>query len=195
MADMARNLEFSEDEAIQKATEVFWKKGYTATSMRDLTEAMQINISSLYNTIGDKRDLFIKCIRHYTDVRMKAVERRMADFDSPFEALEAFIKDAANIITTEPDSCMCVKTTFEIAGNDPGIQQVINEYNQYTHQFIVSLVKNAQRAGEIPRSEDAGTIANYLDSLFTGWYNSFTMYQDRNRILQMAAYVIHHLKK
>jgi len=48
---MARNVEFNEATAIQKAMEVFWKKGYNATSLRDLTDAMQINSSSLYNTI------------------------------------------------------------------------------------------------------------------------------------------------
>lgn len=62
---MARNVEFSEEIAIQRAMEVFWKKGYLGASMRDLTDAMQINSSSLYNTIGDKRELFVRCIRSY----------------------------------------------------------------------------------------------------------------------------------
>ena len=44
---MARNVEFDEERAIQKAMEVFWKKGYSGASMRDLTGAMQINASSL----------------------------------------------------------------------------------------------------------------------------------------------------
>lgn len=191
---MARNLEFNEDQVIQKAMEVFWDKGYSATTMRELTDAMQINISSLYNTIGDKRQLFIRCIKHYTEMRIRTAEQRVANFDSPFEALEAFIKDAANIITTEPNSCMCVKTAFEIEGNDADVQKVINDYNDYTHQFLKRMVKNAQNAGEIPPNEDAATIANYLVSLFTGWYNSYIMYQDRNKILKMATYVIRSLR-
>jgi TetR/AcrR family transcriptional repressor of nem operon len=191
---MARNLEFNEDEVIQKATEVFWKKGYTATSMRDLTDAMQINISSLYNTIGDKRQLFVRCIRHYTELRMREREQLVADFGSPFEALKTFITNAAHIITTEPNSCMCIKTAFEIQGNDIEVQKVINDYNDNTHQFLKRMVEDAQNAGEISQSDNAATIANYLDSLFTGWYNSYIMYQDRNRILEMAAYVITHLR-
>lgn len=63
---MARNIEFDEDIAIQKAMAVFWKNGFGGTTIRDLTEAMDINSSSLYNTIGDKHQLFVKCISNYT---------------------------------------------------------------------------------------------------------------------------------
>jgi TetR/AcrR family transcriptional repressor of nem operon len=56
---MARNREFNEQEAIKRAMDVFWKKGYNGASMRDLTDAMQINSSSLYNSIGDKHKLFV----------------------------------------------------------------------------------------------------------------------------------------
>jgi len=191
---MARNLEFDEEKVIQKAMEVFWKKGYSATSTRDLTEAMQINISSLYNSIGDKHALFVRCIRHYAKVRIKALQQRIADFDSPFTALENFIKEAARTIISEPNSCMCVKATFETEGNDPDVQKAINEYNDYMHQFMKHLVENAQKAGEISTNEDADTIADYLDSLFTGWYNSYIMHNDRERILKMAALSIKHLK-
>jgi len=69
---MARNIEFDEDKAIQKAMAVFWKKGFGGTTMRDLTEAMDINSSSLYNTIGDKHQLFVKCISNYTKKGMVA---------------------------------------------------------------------------------------------------------------------------
>ena len=57
---MARCVEFNEVEKIEKAMNVFWEKGYNATSMQDLVDAMQINRSSLYNTIGDKHDIWEK---------------------------------------------------------------------------------------------------------------------------------------
>lgn len=191
---MPRNQEFNESEVIQKAMEVFWKKGYGATTTRDLTEAMRINISSLYNSIGDKRQLFVRCIRHYAEVRIKALEARAATYPSPFKALEAFIRDAANTIVTEPSSCMCVKAAFEIEGDDPDVNSAINAYNDYVHEFIRRMVVGAQESGEIRKTENADTIADYLDSLFTGWYNSFVLHKDRDRIIQMAAYAISHLK-
>lgn len=191
---MARHQEFVEEEVIQKAMEVFWRKGYASTTTRDLTEAMQINISSLYNSIGDKRQLFIRCVKHYSDVRIRAAESRIAQYETPFLALEAFISDAAKTIITEPNSCMCIKAAFEIEGDDPEVNQAINTYNDYVHEFMKRMIIRAQESGEVAVSENADTVADYLDSLFTGWYNSFILHRDPNRILQMAKYAIGHLK-
>lgn len=174
--------------------EVFWRKGYTATSTRDLTEAMQINISSLYNSIGDKHTLFVKCIRHYSSERIKALEARVSAYASPVTALEAFIKDAAATIITEPNSCLCIKAAFEAEGDDPEVNSAINVYNDFLHDFMKRMVVQAQELGEIRQSEDADTIADYLDSLFTGWYNSFLLHKDADRIRQMAGFAIRHLK-
>src|SRR4051812_44337152 len=95
---MARNVEFNEDTAIQKAMEVFWKKGYHGASLRDLTDAMKINSSSLYNTIGDKQELFVRCVQHYTDLRKKDWDIRLASSKSPFTVLVAYIHDAVGVI-------------------------------------------------------------------------------------------------
>lgn len=192
---MARLLEFDEEKAVQKAMEVFWEKGYASTSMRDLTDAMQINSSSLYNTIGDKQKLFIKCIKNYTDMRIRATENRYKNFDSPLQVLESFIRDAADIITTEPNSCLCIKATFETEGKNPEIQKIVNSYDNFNHQFLQNLIQNAQDLGEISNDEAAMNIADYLGSVFIGWYNSFVLYQDRNKILSMADFVIRQLKR
>ncbi|MGK9119766.1 TetR/AcrR family transcriptional regulator [Olivibacter jilunii] len=192
---MARLIEFDEEQAIQKAMEVFWKKGYAATSMRDLTDAMQINSSSLYNTIGDKHRLFVRCIKHYIKMRIDAVEQRYISFASPIQALESFIKDAADIITTEPNSCLCVKATFEIEGDDPEIQAIITSYDNFTHRFLKDLVEKAQSQHQIGQNENADTVADYLVSTFIGWYNSFILHQDRNKILNMADFIIRQLRR
>jgi TetR/AcrR family transcriptional regulator, transcriptional repressor for nem operon len=56
---------FDEDLALANAKEVFWKKGYNAASMQDLVDAMQISRQSLYDTYGNKEDLFVKCLQSY----------------------------------------------------------------------------------------------------------------------------------
>ena len=62
---MPRPKEFIPDDAIEKAMQVFWHKGYEATSMEDLLSAMDLNRGSLYDTFGDKRQLFLKVIDRY----------------------------------------------------------------------------------------------------------------------------------
>ena len=86
---MARCVEFNEVEKIEKAMNVFWEKGYNATSMQDLVDAMQINRSSLYNTIGDKHQLFMKCIGNYFDNAMLEVKEKVCKETSAKAALMA----------------------------------------------------------------------------------------------------------
>ena len=59
---MSRNKAFNEEEVIDKAVKVFWAKGYEATSMQDLIDAMGIQRGSLYATFGSKQQLFLKSL-------------------------------------------------------------------------------------------------------------------------------------
>ncbi|SHM86829.1 transcriptional regulator, TetR family [Chitinophaga jiangningensis] len=192
---MARLVAFNEEQAVQKAMEVFWRKGYTATSMRDLTDAMQINSSSLYNTIGDKQELFKRCLHRYTNERMEEMEVRYKSPKSPLKALELYINDAVHIITTDPNSCLCLKATFEIEGDVPEIQAVINSYDHYRHRLLTHLLKSAQDLGEIPDDEKPEVIADYLGSIFVGWYNSLVLHKDKSKIVRMADLVKRQLKR
>ena len=62
-----RPREFDVDEALDRALEVFWRKGYEGASLPDLTEAMGINRPSLYAAFGSKEDLFRKALARYAE--------------------------------------------------------------------------------------------------------------------------------
>lgn len=190
---MARNIEFNEEKAIQKAMEVFWKKGYAGASLRNLTDAMQINSSSLYNTIGDKHQLFVKCIKNYTEMRMEEAKKLVATTKSPFTALIDLINYSANIIISSEIGCMVVKTTFEIAADDKDIQAILKKDIESTHDFLRTLIINARELGEIAEGEDPEMLTDYVLSIFTGWYKSYAIHQDPIRIRKMAKYLINQL--
>jgi TetR/AcrR family transcriptional repressor of nem operon len=187
---MARNVEFNEVEAIQKAMEVFWKKGYNATSLRDLTDAMQINSSSLYNTIGDKQELFVRCVQHYTDIRKKDWDERLTSKASPLAVLVDYIHEAVNVIINGECSCMAVKSAFEVATNDDRVKQILAADDQRSFQFLHDLIKNAMEKGEISNDEDPALLADYFNSTWTGWYESFILHRDPVKIKSMAEYLI-----
>src|SRR5713226_921489 len=65
---MARHKEFDRDEALHKAMEVFWSRGYGAASIQDLVKRMGINRQSLYDTFGDKHALYLQALDRYRDV-------------------------------------------------------------------------------------------------------------------------------
>ena len=86
---MARTKTFDPSVALEQAMAVFWLKGYEATSMQDLVEAMGINRASLYATFGDKRQLFLAAIAHYDAT---VVRPAMAPLEAPGAAKAEIIQ-------------------------------------------------------------------------------------------------------
>lgn len=191
---MPKNVKFDEQLAISKAMDVFWKKGYSGASMRDLTEAMGINSSSLYNTIGDKHQLFVKCIKNYTESRRDAAEKKLQNISSPIHAIEQFINGAAHSITNEPNSCLAIKTTFEMAIDDSEVQKILRSDNSFTYNLILDLVEKAINEKEIRSTNDAAMLTDHIINNFTGWHESFIINQDKLRISKMAQFLIQLLK-
>ncbi|UYQ95608.1 TetR/AcrR family transcriptional regulator [Chitinophaga horti] len=192
---MPRNVAFNEDQAIQYAMEVFWEKGYNGTSLRDLTDAMKINSSSLYNTIGDKQELFVRCIRHYTAIRNADLRRRANSSASPLQTLKQYIDDAVTSITNEPNGCMAVKTAFEVANKDERIKAILKQDGENTYQFLYTLLNKSIKQREIPDTEEPAMLADYLMSMLTGWYESYIVHRDADKIRKMAGYFLHQLSK
>lgn len=192
---MPRNVEFDEEEAIQRAMEVFWEKGFHNTSLRDLTEAMKINSSSLYNTIGDKQELFVRCVRHYTEIRKRDLQKRLKSPDSPLTTLVKYINDAVDVIIGGDNSCMAVKTAFEVATNDQRVKDVLKADSDDAYDFLHTLIKKAMEQGEISSEEDPELLADYFINIWTGWYESYIIHKDPVKIRKMAQYFIKQITK
>lgn len=187
---MARNKEFNEQEAITRAMDIFWKKGYSGTSMRDLTNAMQINSSSLYNSIGDKHQLFIKCIENYTDKKIAEVKARSLKIESPLEAITNFINESVNTLLYTSDSCFAIKTTFEVASNDATVQNILKSNINETHLLLVDLINKAIEKNEISNDDTPDTMADFILSSFTGWHESYILHNNPLKIKKMAQYLV-----
>jgi TetR/AcrR family transcriptional repressor of nem operon len=192
---MARNLEFKEEEAIKKAMEVFWKKGYSGTSIRDLAEAMNIKISSIYNTMGDKHQLFIKCIRSYTQNRALDAQNSVSRMRSPLKAIISFIEGAVHTILYSSNSCLAIKTTFEVAATDPELQAILREDHEFTYRLLGGLIRKAIAVKELPADTDVGILADFILNNFTGWHESYIINQDPIRIKKLAKYLIGQISK
>jgi TetR/AcrR family transcriptional repressor of nem operon len=191
---MGRTVEFDEEAAITKAMNVFWAKGYNGASMRDLTAAMQINSSSLYNTIGDKQQLFRKCIRQYTQARMTDIRAIAAAAQSPRQAIVAVIQDAVAYTVSGNNSCLGIKTTFEVGAADAEVRAILQQGDDAFHVMLLHLVQAAMAAGELDAAEDAAVVTDYIINSFTGWYESYILHHDLLKINKMADYLIRSLR-
>src|SRR6187402_1962056 len=92
---MGRKLAFDRDEALQKAMESFWVKGYKKTSMRDLAERLELHLGSVYNSLGSKEAVFEQALRLYFDVHIHPKLAAMKAHPHPLQAIEQYLSDVA----------------------------------------------------------------------------------------------------
>jgi TetR/AcrR family transcriptional repressor of nem operon len=192
---MARTVEFNECEIIEKAMNVFWEKGYQATSMQDLVDAMQINRSSLYNTIGDKHQLFMKCIGSYFDNAMLEIKEKVAKEPSSLQALINIIRDKAAWVVNCEKGCLGIKTIFEIAPEDAEVRNLLSKNNDIYLDFLTEVVQKAIDDKELETEDDASLMAEYILTTFTGWKQAYILHRDPIKIKKMSEYLIKHITR
>ncbi len=183
---MARNIEFIPEEKIEKAMQVFWCKGYTAASLADLTEAMQLNKSSLYNSFGDKHTLFKECLKNYGKLTEKDYAAAIDKGINAISKLDNVIDTIVSLSTERPNSCLGVKTSFELASDDKEVHDLIKVGNDRTIGRIRCLMEQAQSEGDIRTERNVDTMAHFLFNSFSGLRQSFIIYEDAQLVLKMG---------
>ena len=119
---MARPIQFDRPHAVNRALVLFWRKGYQATSLADLLEAMNIGRSSFYAAFTDKRSLFIECLDLFAARTIEWL-RGSRDRMPPVDALQGFFErsfiGAGGAAASRGHwGCMLVSTVLEMAGVD-----------------------------------------------------------------------------
>lgn len=95
---MGRLREFDEEKALDAAMQLFWEKGYAATSLSDLTAKMEIQKPSLYSAFGDKEGLFEAALRRYTNLHAARIRTKLQSGKSVKEAIRTLFE---NIVEEE----------------------------------------------------------------------------------------------
>ena len=91
---MPRTKQFNREEILEKALEIFWRKGFHATSMQDLVNFLGINRASLYDTFGGKKKLFLECIAKYRANNQTKLDDMLGREIPAKEFLDSFLKNA-----------------------------------------------------------------------------------------------------
>jgi TetR/AcrR family transcriptional repressor of nem operon len=166
---VARPKEFDREEALSAAMQVFWTKGYEATSLDDLLGAMKIGRQSLYDTFGDKRALFMAALERYralTDAYLRTCLSDAPTVKAAFQRLFMQVVD-------EPEShqrrgCLLVNSAVELAPHDPATAQVVGDYQRATERLFRRGLELAQKRGEVSAERDVRALARYLVSALQG---------------------------
>ncbi|ACR70971.1 TetR/AcrR family transcriptional regulator [Edwardsiella ictaluri] len=115
---MARPLQHDRDVALQQAVALFWRRGYFATSMKEIEQALNMRPGSIYAAFGNKAALFSSALTRYTQSQVDAFFALMADYPDPFSGAEAFLRHFGATCSTELPSSVCflVKSLLELEG-------------------------------------------------------------------------------
>ena len=166
---MARPKEFDPATALDKAMQVFWRKGYEATSIEDLVTSMDINRGSLYETFGDKQQLFLAAMDHYCN---GMVADRLKRLDQPGPALETikhFIRDMVRMaLATRRKGCLIANTAMELACHEKEIGDRVASALGGVEDAYYKALTRAKKQGELRKDQDPRALARYLTTMMQG---------------------------
>src|SRR5579871_2078456 len=126
---MARIKEFDTNEALDKAIDLFWDKGYNACSMQDIVEGLGLSRSSIYETFGDKRQLFLEALKKYQRAALEAMEK---DINAASDVREVLKQIFGSILPGNQNcslekGCFMVNSAIELAPHDPEIAAIVKD--------------------------------------------------------------------
>jgi len=167
---MPRPKEFNPDDALDKAMQVFWHKGYEATSMGDLLSAMNLNRGSLYDTFGDKRTLFLKVMDRYCTT---FVGPKFSLLDQPGPALPTlrqFINDITERGLADPQrrGCFISNTVMELSPHEKEIAGTLRQALKLAEDAFFKILTRAKKQGELKDDKDPRALARFLTTMMQG---------------------------
>ncbi|WP_309053643.1 TetR/AcrR family transcriptional regulator [Streptomyces sp.] len=168
---MARPRQFDEKNAVTSATDLFWRRGYHATSVRDLGDELKLTPSSLYRTFTDKHTLFLRALDHYRATESVQARQRLDATDRP--VLEVLREWMLWLVACPADGtpgrgCFVVNTATELGTTDEKVQQRTEAAFEVTRQALRSALAEGRDRGELPEDLDADAAAELLFTTVLG---------------------------
>lgn len=160
---------------------LFWSKGYEATSVSDLVQVMGVHRGSLYAAFGDKHALFLAAVKHYIS---SVVARHVSLLRGPqrgLDAVRAFFDDIVDFSISDTRSCGCFITNSaaELASHDKAVADILREsLDRLENAFTQSLLQ-ARESGTITGDRDPVVQARFLTSSLHGLRVSAKLHPDR----------------
>ncbi|HDR7624991.1 TPA: TetR/AcrR family transcriptional regulator [Bacillus mycoides] len=167
---MARLREFDKEKALDAAMQLFWEKGYAATSLSDLTAKMEIQRPSLYAAFGDKEGLFEAALRRYTNLHAASIRTKLQKEQSVKEAIRIFFE---NMVEEEykkesNKGCFCINTMVEIAPHNEKFEVLTREHQMYLSVIFQELITKEIQSGELQSDVNAKALAQTLVTSLIG---------------------------
>jgi TetR/AcrR family transcriptional repressor of nem operon len=167
---VARTKEFDPEAALQAALELFWRRGYEATSMSDLVEHLGVGRASIYATFGSKHELYMKALERYQE-QLPDLLRELSRPGPVLPAVHAVVRRYADEAAAEElrlHGCFLTNTAAELAPHDPAAARQVERNWDQLETVLHSALVRAQAQGELSADRDPLTLARMLLVLLQG---------------------------
>ncbi|MFF4324766.1 TetR/AcrR family transcriptional regulator [Streptomyces sp. NPDC001568] len=168
---MARTKEFDPEAALQAALELFWRRGYEATSMADLVEHLGIGRASIYATFGNKHDLYLKALDRYNENRDSSLLGELSRPGPALPAVRALVRRfaaEANADDRRLQGCFVTNTAAELGAHDAAAARRVEASWDHVETLLHSALVRARAQGELPEGRDPRGLARMLLVLMQG---------------------------
>ncbi len=181
---MGRKLEFNYERAVERATGVFWAKGYSAASMRDLLKAMRIGEGSFYHLFGSKNRLYLECLRLYNET---VTRQRLDALDaepSVGKALRAFftglIEDLDN--PKKPHVCLMARSLSSDVLGEADLGASVKSGMRVVEERLSARLERAKGDGELPSSYQTDISAQIIFTFLQGYFRVVKVLKPREEM-------------
>jgi len=145
---MVNSVKFDRTVVIEKATQLFWAKGFYGTSMRDLLDTVDLRAGSLYASFGDKEQLFKEALNCYGQASAEFLAQCETEHPLALEALKAFARSSVLNSDKAPSRvCMLVKTMAELSGQQEDLTTLARHWLQIMEERFYLLFASAKQQG------------------------------------------------
>ncbi|MDX6406375.1 MAG: TetR/AcrR family transcriptional regulator, transcriptional repressor for nem operon [Blastocatellia bacterium] len=179
---MGRQKEFDREEALHKAMEVFWTRGYGASSIQDLVKHMSINRQSLYDTFGDKHALYLQALDRYREVESHKIIELLERPGSVKRNLRQLFETAIEKALSERRGCFMGNAMSELAGRCKDTAARTCGNMGAAHEAFYRALLRGKKEGELKRIRDARAVAHFLYSSLQGLVLTGKATQDRKTL-------------
>lgn len=189
---MARTKAFCEDRVIQQAMELFRRRGYEATSIRDLVAYLGVSSSSLYNTFGDKDALFMLALQRHSRLERETIRRQLTDSTHPRAVIEGlFAQTIDQLLSDElPYGSLTLRAAVELGLNKPVIADFLSAYLDEVVRLFTEFLDQAAQQGLVTLVEPVPDVARYLLLALLNLSFLAQMRTDRARLESFARIVL-----
>jgi TetR/AcrR family transcriptional repressor of nem operon len=193
---MARTKEFDPDAALQGALELFWRRGYEATSMADLVQHLGIGRASIYATFGSKHELYLKALDRYLQLRNPNPIELLSQPGPALPAVRALVQQYAEESACDEQrrGCLVVNAAVERLPGDSAVARRVESSWDTLEVALASALTRARAQGELADDCDPRALARFLLVVLQGLRVLGKGHPDPERLRDAAAQALTALK-